>query len=389
MHDTLIYREFVATGGAACTDYLTTMGRALHDNAIGQALAQTVPGDRIVAIMGGHAGARGDAVYEDTARLASRLTTAGFTLASGGGPGIMEATHLGVAFAGDPGLEDALKEISAAGVPPAIPANAGRLVQADGAIDTAIAGALGEYLAPAVRIMRSLGRTGGIGIPTWLYGHEPTTPFASSIAKYFQNSIREDGLLALATNGIIYMPGGAGTLQEVFQDAAQNYYKTFPTGPGKTGEFSPMVFFGDFWTTKIRVRPVLKALFGKPAKAPDRNIGNEYEDWVRFLTDPDEVIAHLESFEARPAPGLELMKANISLPAGNLLDDMLPGTVLVPAASWNSGQPYVTAYPDGPCYPPNQQSNLARTSLTPVGGATNVPACDNSGSMSAIRCAVH
>ena len=39
--------------------------------------------------------------------------------------------------------------------------------------------------------MRTLGRDGGLGIPTWLYGHEPTTPFARVIAKYFQNSIRE------------------------------------------------------------------------------------------------------------------------------------------------------------------------------------------------------
>jgi predicted Rossmann-fold nucleotide-binding protein len=385
MRDTLIYREFVATGGAACTDYLMAMGRALHDNGIGQALAQAVPGERIVAIMGGHVGARGDDVYADTARLASRIAAAGFTLASGGGPGIMEATHLGAAFAGDVGLEDALKEISAKGVPTAIPDDAGKLVKG-GTIDPDIAEALGDYLAPAVRIMRSLGRTGGIGIPTWLYGHEPTTPFAGPIAKYFQNSIREDGLLALATNGIIYMKGGAGTLQEVFQDAAQNYYKTFPTGPGKTGEFSPMVFYGDFWTKTLKVRPVLKALFGKPAKAPDRNIGNDYADWVRFLSDPDEVIAHLESFGAKPGPGLDLMKAHVSFPSADLLDDMVSSTVLVPTASWNSGSPYVTAYADGSCYNPNQMWNVARASLSQPTNAGNVPACDNSGSMSAMRC---
>ncbi len=46
MRDTLIYREFVIGGGAACGDYLTAMSRALHDNGITQALADAVSGER-------------------------------------------------------------------------------------------------------------------------------------------------------------------------------------------------------------------------------------------------------------------------------------------------------------------------------------------------------
>jgi hypothetical protein len=42
-----------------------------------------------------------------------------------------------------------------------------------------------------------------LGIPTWHYGHEPTTSLATHIGKYFQNSIREDGLLELAKQGIV------------------------------------------------------------------------------------------------------------------------------------------------------------------------------------------
>ena len=51
---------------------------------------------------------------------------------------------------------------------------------------------------------------------------EPISQFASHIAKYFSNSIREAGMLAVATAGIVFAPGGAGTMQEIFQDGAQN-----------------------------------------------------------------------------------------------------------------------------------------------------------------------
>ncbi len=66
--------------------------------------------------------------------------------------------------------------------------------------------------------------------------------FASHIAKYFANSIREDGLLRLADHGIVFARGGAGTIQEVFQDAALNAYAL-------PAERVPMVFLGrEFFT---------------------------------------------------------------------------------------------------------------------------------------------
>ena len=74
-----------------------------------------------------------------------------------------------------------------------------------------------------------------LSVPTWFYGHEPSNPFATNIAKYFSNSEREDGLLAIALSGIVFLAGGPGTIQEVFQDAAQNAYRTF-------GHPAPMVF---------------------------------------------------------------------------------------------------------------------------------------------------
>jgi hypothetical protein len=70
-----------------------------------------------------------------------------------------------------------------------------------------------------------------LAIPTWVNAGEPISQFASHIAKYFSNSIREDGMLAVATAGIVFAPGGAGTMQEIFQDAAQNADRVFGRSP--------------------------------------------------------------------------------------------------------------------------------------------------------------
>jgi predicted Rossmann-fold nucleotide-binding protein len=109
----------------------------------------------------------------------------------------------------------------------------------------------------AVRDLPDSGRS--LGIPTWHYGHEPPNPFASVVAKYFRNAIREDVLLEVSRAGVVYLPGAAGTVQEVFQAACTNYY-----APG--GEVSPMVFVGrDYWTQELPVWPLLEALAtGRP-----------------------------------------------------------------------------------------------------------------------------
>ena len=90
-----------------------------------------------------------------------------------------------------------------------------------------------------------------LAIPTWFYGHEPTNVFASHIAKYFSNSIREDTLLAICLSGVIFAPGSAGTLQEIFMDLAQNYYRTY-------GWRSPMIFFQKTVFEEMKVLEVLQ-----------------------------------------------------------------------------------------------------------------------------------
>ena len=114
-----------------------------------------------------------------------------------------------------------------------------------------------------------------LGIPTWFYGHEPPNVFATWCAKYFENSVREDGLLALANAGVVFMPGGAGTMQEVFQDACGNHY-------AEGGAARPMVFFGvDEWTDRLPAVPLLRRLAGS----------REYAELIVVTDDPAEVVA--------------------------------------------------------------------------------------------------
>ena len=120
-----------------------------------------------------------------------------------------------------------------------------------------------------------------LAIPTWFYGHEPTNVFASHIAKYFSNSLREDTLLAISLYGVIFAPGSAGTTQEIFQEAAQNHYGTF-------GYYSPMVFLGKKrYVEDTSLYSVLHQLAN----------GQEYKKLL-FLTDEPRLI--LEFIETHP-----------------------------------------------------------------------------------------
>jgi predicted Rossmann-fold nucleotide-binding protein len=193
--------------------------RALHDATIDVALARFVRGRRMVGVMGGHSTARGDDLYRRAAGLGRELTRGGWCVATGGGPGLMEAANLGAWFAphDDGALAGALDLL--AGSPPyeADP-DAHRLVALE---------------------VRARWPNGGesLGVPTWVYLDEPTSAFATAIAKYFANSVRETGLLALARSGVVYTPGGAGTTQEIFTDAAQNSLSLYEVR-------SPLVFLG-------------------------------------------------------------------------------------------------------------------------------------------------
>jgi hypothetical protein len=147
-----------------------------------------------------------------------------------------------------------------------------------------------ESLAAGVRPGTSL------GVPTWFYGHEPPNVWASQIAKLFDNSIREEGLLALASHGIIFAPGNAGTVQEIFQDGCQNYYRT-------CGHASPMILLGtSFWdpgAAKGKTRPKAKPVWPL-LEALGREGG--FREHVHLTDDPEEILRIIDAFRAPEAP---------------------------------------------------------------------------------------
>jgi len=290
------FAYYVMHGRSAPRDQLSSLFEALHDNSITQAtiaLLQKWP--RVAGIMGGHDEPRGSDVYSGVARIAAALSEKGFLMASGGGPGAMEATHLGALFQGDPtGLRNAIAALK--NEAPALPGDAGKVIAPDGTVNAEIARKLYQWVMPAYRLSQTA-KGESLALPTWYYGHEPTTPFATHIAKYFQNSIREDGMIALAVHGIVFASGKAGTLQEIFQDTVRNYYRTAPD------PFSPMVFFGKkFWTEDLPATVLLRALF----KLGKRE--QEYLDNVLVTDDEGEAVEYLVRKSPPPDAHLDRLR---------------------------------------------------------------------------------
>ncbi len=263
--DKIIYDHYVKSGKNSKADIYETLARRLHDHGITDALMDIldkVDEKKIVAIMGGHGLSRRSDDYRKICMIARTLSEKGFFLLSGGGPGAMEATHLGAWFNGC-SIDDMYAAIDI-------------LSEAPMYSDE-------FWLVRAFEVMEKYPRKNDlncdIGIPTWLYGHEPPTPFASRIAKYFANSVREEGLLALAKGGIIYTPGSAGTIQEIFQDFTQNYYNTY-------GIVSPMIFYNsEYWTNEKPVYPLIKKIASEQDCDSLITISDDQAEIVQSLID--------------------------------------------------------------------------------------------------------
>ncbi|WP_436416234.1 LOG family protein [Petrimonas sp.] len=242
-----------------------TLAQRLHDHSITDSLQEYISGfdeRKLTAIIGGHKIKRTDNMYFQVASLSKLLTENGYLMLSGGGPGAMEATHVGAWMARrtDDELRQAIDILSAA-----------PLYSDD------------KWLSSAFEVMERFPdpQFDSLGIPTWYYGHELPTPFATKIAKYFENSVREEGLLAIAKGGVIFTPGSAGTFQEVFQDLAQNHYESY-------GYASPMIFLNkNFWTNERPIFPIIEQM-SERGDLMNLNLG--------LYDNNEDVVAHLKRF---------------------------------------------------------------------------------------------
>ncbi len=235
------------------------LARSLHDSSVDDALEEYTADRSVVGLMGGHSLTRSDPAYASTARLAHELATGGMTVATGGGPGAMEAANLGARLASeDQGtLSRVVQRVSA--VPSFTPD-------------------VTAWARVALEALRGLPDAGcSLGIPTWHYGHEPPNVFSTHVAKYFRNAIREDVLLQVCRAGIVFLPGAAGTVQEIFQAACANYYAA-------AGTQVPMVFVGvDYWTRVLPAWPLVSALAA----------GGTIQPFLHLVDDPTQVPALL------------------------------------------------------------------------------------------------
>lgn len=264
--DKVVYDYYKKKGGSETRNIKETLARSLHDHSIYDAKHEFLSAydeRKVVAIMGGHTLRRDDKLYLQTAKLAKSLTEKGYLMTTGGGPGAMEATHLGAWFAGksESELQDAIEILK----PAAIYSHP-------------------DWLKTSYQVLEKYPETDykSLGIPTWLYGHELSTPFATHIAKFFENSLREEGLLAIAKGGVVFSPGSAGTMQEIFMDLTQNHYESY-------GFASPMIFLCKrYWTEEYPVYPLLKSLIERgKLNNIDLAIYDKNEDVIKHLESGD------------------------------------------------------------------------------------------------------
>lgn len=241
-----------------------TLAMALHDHAVTDALDEVHldPTD-VVGVMGGHKLRRNEPGFLAAARLGATLAEQGAVVLTGGGPGAMEAANLGARFAG---RQDDLVE--ACGLLGTVPSFEPRI---DDWVDVALE--VGDRWGNSDDVV-------SLGIPTWHYGHEPPNAFATHIAKYFHNALREDTILQRCRAGVVFLPGAAGTVQELFQATTANYYAT-------DADPVPLVLVGRaYWSETLPAWPLLSALAR----------GRRMEPFIHLVDDLGSAVAAIDAF---------------------------------------------------------------------------------------------
>ena len=246
---------------------LSQIAMNTHDAFIDDALIsliKTIGKEKIISVMGGHSNKRNSIEYKTLVKTCRLLTFNGFICMSGGSSGMMEAVHLGalLAYYPEESVDDAITILSE------------ELNYKD----------LVKYYNPAVKVLNKYpmpkDKVLSIAIPTYYY-YEPTAIFASHIAQYFNNPIREYNLLNFAYGGVLISPGSAGTITEIFINHANQHYKSL-------GYNAPFVFQNCYWwETKIPVYPLITQI---------ANTEN-YKSRLFLVETPEEV---LNSFNVGP-----------------------------------------------------------------------------------------
>ena len=240
------------------------LAQQIHDHFLQDALFDYLEGKSVVSIMGGHQLKRDSTAYRDVVLMAHRLATRGFLVASGGGPGAMEACNLGAYLyeQSEPEVLEAI-ELMVQNQTPNVEFEYKDRQGPQAIID--------KYGPPTFQP--------SLAIPTYKYGHEPTNLFGTWICKFFSNAIREDGLLDISNAGIIYTPGSAGTRQEIFQAACGNHYA--PEGKEK-----PTIFYDKKFWTESGIPHVLRSV----------SQGRPFAKWIIEADDVEEIVAQIEEF---------------------------------------------------------------------------------------------
>jgi predicted Rossmann-fold nucleotide-binding protein len=289
--DDAIYDHYVRSGGRY-PSIRESLARRLHDFSVDEALVRCIgrsSSDRVklVGLMGGHSVPRSSSDYREAATVGFELFKHGYKVATGGGPGIMEAGNLGAYIASEWGRAELRQALDILHGSPALPESEGwrrdrKLVADFEGYQRCGREVLARF--PRQRRPRRPRDMANFALPTWFYGWEPTNLFADVVAKYFSNSLREDGLLAICVGGLIYAPGGMGTTQEVFQDAAQNHYDLFDW-------ISPMVFLGrSYWHRKTSHYRLISEL----------SAGRQWGELVTLADRARDVVAFIARHPARP-----------------------------------------------------------------------------------------
>lgn len=300
-----------ATGRPRSLSTGEAIAARIHDAAIGQAIdahLAELP-YKVVGVMGGHDAARDDPAYLEVARLARSLRRRGLQVVTGGGPGLMEAANFGAFMA--PYENDRLEA-----------------AHADMRRSPSFEADPGAWLAAACTVRAELlagdwrreprAESRNLGIPTWHYGHEPPNLFATHVGKYFFNSVREDGLVSVASGGLVFAPGASGTVQEVFQNLNLNYYPR----PGEKP--TPMVFVGcDFWDPARfdpKARP--RGAHSKPVFPLVEKLARDggFHEALLLSDDVDEVLAFLEAADLQEAGRKTLAQVRLERCTGGVCE---------------------------------------------------------------------